>query len=367
MLHQVVDGDSASHHHVVLELSSEFADVLYLVPHHGVLGQTERRYAVHQHSAELVQSFENSDVVAHSQQVLGAGDARRAAAHDGHLMAVFACRGCELHVVLASVVADKTFQLANGDGFETSSHYAFAFALCLLRAYTSAHRRQGGVLVDNLCGFVEIAFSNAFDEIGDFDVDRAALHASGFLALQTALRLHYGLVGTVAETYLVEVLGTYQRRLFRHRHTFRLVASLFDDTADMTHVAFFNLLFFNLFAGGDIVVHRLTFHGVVEIHKGTIELGAVHAGEHRFSAHNHAAGTAHSSAVNHNGVETNGAFDAVLLCHIGHSAHHHHRADGHNFVVMCAVLYLLLQNVGYQTFVLRSAVVGGDKEVAHGA
>ena len=220
MLHQVVDGDGASHHHVVLELGSEFAHVLYLVPHHGVLGQTERRYAVHQHSAELVQGLENGNIVAHSQQVLGAGDARRAATHDGHLMAVFACRSGKLHMIFAGVVAHKTFQLAYGDGLETSSHYAFAFALCLLRAHTSAHRRQGGVLVYNLCGFVEIAFGNAFDEIGDFDVDGASLHTGGFLALQTALRLHYGLVGTVAETHLVEILGTHQRRLFRHGHTF---------------------------------------------------------------------------------------------------------------------------------------------------
>ena len=74
-VHQLVDGDGAAHHNVFLKLGTQAADALHLFLHDGVLRQTERRDAIHQHAAHLVQGLEDGDIITHREQVFGAGQA----------------------------------------------------------------------------------------------------------------------------------------------------------------------------------------------------------------------------------------------------------------------------------------------------
>ena len=73
--HQLVDGDGAADDHVFLKLGAQLTHTIHLFLHDGVLRQTERRNAIHQHTAQLVQGLEDGDVVTHGEQVFGAGQA----------------------------------------------------------------------------------------------------------------------------------------------------------------------------------------------------------------------------------------------------------------------------------------------------
>ena len=85
-LHQLVDGHGLADDDVGLELHAAAAQHVDLEAHN-VLRQTELRNAIHQHSAELVQRFEDVHLVAHLDEVAGAGQSGRAAADDGDFLA----------------------------------------------------------------------------------------------------------------------------------------------------------------------------------------------------------------------------------------------------------------------------------------
>ena len=219
LVQQVVHGDGAPDDDVALETHPQFLDVLHLVADHFLLGQTKFGDAVHQHAAELVQGFEDGDVVALHPQFLGAGKAGGTAADDGDFAAVVGTRGGEGEFVLAGPVADEALQLADGDGIAFAAQHALALALCLLRANTSADGRQRRVLVDDARGLGELAFRHRVDEGGNVDLHRATRHALRFLAVEAAAGLRHSLLLVVAVADLLEVVAALLGGLLAHGHT----------------------------------------------------------------------------------------------------------------------------------------------------
>ncbi len=131
----------------------------------------------------------------------------------------------------------------------------------------------------------------------------------------------------------------------------------------MALVAFGFFFSFELLARHHIVIHGLTFHGLVEVDISAEELGTIDAGEFGLASDAHTAGTAHARAVDHNRVERHRAADAQLLAGLGGKLHHDHWADSHGFVILFAAGHELTQHVGHQTLAARGAVVGGDIKV----
>ncbi len=107
-------------------------------------------------------------------------------------------------------------------------------------------------------------------------------------------------------------------------------------------------------------IHRLTAHGLVEVHLVTVELGSVDTREEHASAHAHAACAAHARAVDHKRVERDGRRQRIAACGHRDELHHYHRAYGHALVVVLAAgLDKLLHQRRDHAVKAFGAVVGG--------
>ena len=152
LVHQLVDGDRPSDNHIGLYFDSERLDSVDLALEDGVLRKPELRDAIFQHTAGLVEGFEDRDIVAFLGQVGGAGQACRSGTDDGNLRAARGRSGWRLDRIGAGrgrVVGHKPLQFADGHRLTLDTEDAAALALALLRADTSADGRKGGVLGDD--------------------------------------------------------------------------------------------------------------------------------------------------------------------------------------------------------------------------
>ena len=204
LAHQLVDGQHLADDHVALKIHAHLLQAVDLLLDDG-LGQTELRDAVHQHTACNVQSLVNGHLVAQLCQITGGGQAGRASADDGNLMAVpFGYDGCGVHV-LAVPVGHKALQTANSHRLVLDAAGALALALALLRADTTTDGRQGRGAVDHLIGGLKVALGDVLDEAGNINFNGAAAAAGVVLVLQAALGLVHGHLLGVAKGDLFKV------------------------------------------------------------------------------------------------------------------------------------------------------------------
>ena len=113
-----------------------------------------------------------------------------------------------------------------------------------------------------------------------------------------------------------------------------------------------------------LTVHRLTTHSLVEIYLMAVKLGTIYAGEECLAANAHAARTAHSCAIYHQGVERYGSGERVLLGSERNELHHYHRANGYALVVLLALVVDQILDFGrYHTLETARAIVGSYVEV----
>lgn len=129
----------------------------------------------------------NSDVKTVTGELAGAGDAGRAGADDGDLLAVLGGhlgRGGEL-----GAVTQEALELADGHRLGLLATDAPALALVLLRADAAADGGKHGVLADGIESAAEVLRADLLDKVGDVDVDGAALDTERLLAVEAALGL----------------------------------------------------------------------------------------------------------------------------------------------------------------------------------
>src|SRR5699024_7106908 len=139
--------------------------------------------------------------VAHARQIARAGQAGRAGADHGDLVAVGGRRNGLLGVVLAVPVGDEALQTADADRFTLDAAHALGLALRLLRADAAADRGQRGLLVQDLERALHVLVGDLFDEGRDVDLHRAGGDAGLVLAVQAAARLLDGhLIGIAGGT-----------------------------------------------------------------------------------------------------------------------------------------------------------------------
>ena len=149
VVEQLVDGQHLADDHVRLDVHAEGAEVVDLAVDDR-LRQTELRNAVAEHAAGDVQRLVDRDLVAHARQIARAGQAGRAGADHGDLVAVGGRRNGLLGVVLAVPVGDEALQTADAHRLALDAAHALGLALRLLRADAAADRRQRGLLVEDL-------------------------------------------------------------------------------------------------------------------------------------------------------------------------------------------------------------------------
>ena len=204
-LHQLVDGDGAAHDDVGLHLHAHGLQAVHFLLHDG-LGQTELGNAVHQHAAGQMQGLVHGDIVALLGQVAGAGEAGRAGADHGYLMAVRPGLFGGLGAVGVVPVGHKAFQTADTHGLALLAPDAVHLALGLLGAHTAAHSGQGAGLVDHLIGALVILLQDLLDELGNADIHGAAVDAGMRLAVQAPGSLVQSLLLGIAQSHFQEIM-----------------------------------------------------------------------------------------------------------------------------------------------------------------
>ena len=90
-----------------------------------------------------------------------------------------------------------------------------------------------------------------------------------------------------------------------------------------------------------------------------IELRPVNTYKSGFTVDSDTAGTTHSCAVNHYGVERADSRNSVFFGQLCHKLHHYRRADRDNLIDLLA-LYNLAQTICDETFLTGRAVVSHD-------
>ena len=217
---QLVDGQALADRRVAHDVDAERGELVDLLLHER-LRQTELRNAVSQHAAGLMEVLIHGDLIAELGQIARAGKTGRAGADDCDSVAVGGHLFGHLVRVLHRPVGDEALQTADADRLALDAAHALAFALLLLRADTAADGGQGAVFENLLIRALEVLLADQGDEIGDLDVDRAARHARGVLAVQTAGGLVERELHGVAEGDLVKVFIADSRFLFGNRVLFR--------------------------------------------------------------------------------------------------------------------------------------------------
>ena len=152
-----------------------------------------------------MQRLKHGDLIALFGQVAGAGQARRAGTHDGHLVAVGLGLGGSLGAVGVVPVGHKTLQTADTHGVALLAADAVHLALGLLRADAAAHGGQGAGLMDHLISALIVLLHDLLDELRDAHVDGTAVHAEMVLAVEAAGGFVQRLLLGVAQRYLEEV------------------------------------------------------------------------------------------------------------------------------------------------------------------
>ena len=104
-------------------------------------------------------------------------------------------------------VGGKPLQTADAHGLKLDAQGALALALALLRADTAADGRQSGGLGDDLIGALKVAGLHLGNEVGNSNVDGAALHAGAVLAVEAALGLLDSDLSGVAQGHLAEIVS----------------------------------------------------------------------------------------------------------------------------------------------------------------
>jgi len=176
-----------------------------------------------------------------------------------------------------------------------------------LRANTTADARQRVVSLDQSTGANRITGFDKLDELRNFDGNRAPVHAEGFATLQASLRFDEGLPGGKTKRDFLKVADAFLR--WQLRHDLALFARL--------RCLLFKQLKFNISNLGveatffRVVVGAIAVNDHVEIHQVPIEFGTINTGEFDFVSHLHTAAAAHASAIDHDGVETDGGWDPI--------------------------------------------------------
>jgi hypothetical protein len=141
----------------------------------------------------VVVVVEEGHVVAGARELNGGGDAGRARADDGGLLAVLR-GGLDLHAVEVRI-GHKALDVVEGDRAALAPQHAVAGALGLVVADHGAHRGHGVVLKEHPAGLHQPVFAEGEDCLRDGGMDRAAFLAHGFFALQAPVCFFYNMNG----------------------------------------------------------------------------------------------------------------------------------------------------------------------------
>ena len=213
---QFINGQHLADDHIGFDIHAQIAQIIHFLIHNR-LGQTELRNAVGQNAARNVQRFIHGYLVAHLRQIARAGQTRRTCADHGDLVAVLRRRRHLLGGMFAMPVGNEALQTADADGFALDAANALAFALGFLRAYATADRRQGRLLIQHFERAFDILFGDLRDERGNIDAYRTGRYAGMILAVQAApCFVNRHIIG-ITRCNLFKNLVAIVRRQRRHR------------------------------------------------------------------------------------------------------------------------------------------------------
>ena len=117
-------------------------------------------------------------------------------------------RHCHL-TAITFIVCRKTFEITNSHSrFTCFSVDTFAFALTLLRTYTTAYSRQSRCLFQHLSSLKNFATFDIFNKCRDVNANRATLHTRRIRTVETTFSLQQSLLHSKTLVYLFRIFAT---------------------------------------------------------------------------------------------------------------------------------------------------------------
>ena len=218
---QLVERNAPADDHVRLNFDAHILKRADLAPHEA-LGQTELRYAVHEHAAGRVQRLEHRHIVSQFPEVARAGQSGRAAADDGDAPAVWRRLRRGRDAMRHGMVRHEPLETADADRLALDAAHAFGLALRFLRADAATDGGQSVGGAHDLIRFEEPALLHERQKLRNAHIDRAAGHTGAVFAVQATLRLLDGHRLVIPLGDLVKVFIADVRRLLARRQLFRV-------------------------------------------------------------------------------------------------------------------------------------------------
>ena len=212
---QLVHGKRSAYHDVCFYVNAQSFQPFHFARDY-CLGQTEFGYAVYEHAARRVESFEHRHLISLARKVARARQSARTRSDDSHFMTVG--RGTYRAVANVGVVrvCGKAFQSAYADRLELYAESAFGLALRFLRAYPAAYGGKRGERGDDVVRALEIPFLYLTYERGYVYSHGTTRHAGLVLAVKATLSLFHCYFGGVTRRNFVEIMRPYRRILRGH-------------------------------------------------------------------------------------------------------------------------------------------------------
>ena len=152
-----------------------------------------------------MKGFKNGYFVSHLCEVARAGKSCRAGTDYSYLDAVGFLRLSRYESVFPGPVRHETLQFSDGDRLAFDAADTFAFALALLRAYTSAYCWQGAGFCYGICRILKFSFFYFCNELWNVDGNRASLDTFGILTVNAAGSFFLCLFLVISQTYFLKI------------------------------------------------------------------------------------------------------------------------------------------------------------------
>lgn len=165
-----------------------------------------------------MKGFEDRNIITELDKITGDGQSRGSGADNGDLFTVGGRNRRDVNGALVSfIIGGKSLQAADGHGLPFLAQDAGLFTLIFLGTDAAADGGEAIRFFQGPGGPNKISLGNLEDEFRDPDVDGAAVHTSGLLALDAAPRFQYGRLRGITARHFVKVLHPVPGVLLRHR------------------------------------------------------------------------------------------------------------------------------------------------------
>ena len=291
-----------------------------------MIRQTEFRNTVFQYPSNLVERFENRNLIASLHHISGKWKSRGSWTDHCYFYSVGSSHFGYRHLTgFAFEISCKTFQIT--DSYRCFFHFlqieTFRFTLFFLWTYPSAHCRQSTGLFQYSSSFKNLSTLDIFNKSWNIDPNRTAFHTGRISTILTTpgfLHSHFfrqpgiHFQALARDPFLRSTFGHFHP--FDHRTLFRFhsFAQCFPPIGIPITQGTFAMMyeFLHFFGFRPFKTSQARQH-LIEINLMGIEFRAVDTSKFGLSTDSNPAGTTHTGTVHHDSIQAGNGRDFIFF------------------------------------------------------